>query len=441
MEETMKTQAQNRRCMVRVSEDGPATCDTGRRSFFHRILAHGAALPAAYVLSNSTSAVAQTPAPTSTQRRARVVHYFESPYLELVRLLREACTVEHALLLQYLYAAFSVKPAYSGLVGEGAPSAHDLVGVAIQEMQHLSAVNQLLFSLGAAPNLVPVEFPIEPDIYPFEMSLEPLTRASLAKYVYCEAPTGFFETRTPGDAALVSAVLSEIGSHRRPNHVGSLYTAIIDLAKEVGREPGMPDMRPWVKKLEEIKDQGEVDHFHFFSSLFLARHPGFGGRGGAWELAPSDPAFPSYALPSNPTAYPGHVDQIHDPQARALAWLGNLHYWAALLLLEEYYRFGDQAMRGLALMQMMGPMMSIGRHLPKLGAGMPFDAASFGASPALDTAQRLRMAIALMSEAQALARRLSASLPPDYAREAATQTLAALRAIDKQKYPSVVAPA
>ena len=436
----MKTQAHNRRGMVRMSDDGPGTCDTERRSFFHRILAHGAALPAAYALANSMPALAQTPA-TGSQRRARVVHYFESPYLELVRLLREACTVEHALLLQYLYAAFSVKPTYSELVGAGAPGAHDLIGVAIQEMQHLSAVNQLLFSLGAAPNLVSLEFPLEPDIYPFEMSLEPLTRASLAKYVYCEAPVGFFEAKTSGDAALVSAVLREIGTTRRPNHVGSLYTAIIDLAQEVGREPGMPDMRPWVKKLGAIKDEGEVDHFHFFRSLFVAQHPGFGGRGDAWQLAPSDPAFPSYALPSNPTAYPGHADQIHDPKARALAWLGNLHYWTALLLLEEYYRLGDATARGVALMQMMGPMMSIGRHLPKLGAGMPFDAASFGASPALDTVQRLRMASALMSEAAGLARRLDASLPPDYARESATQTLSALREIERQRYPSSLAPA
>jgi ferritin-like protein len=432
----MKT---NRRGMVRMSDDAPGTCDTGRRSFFHRILAQGAALPAAVALANSMSAFAQASTESGPTARTapatstkRVVHHFESPYLELVRLLREACTVEHALLLQYLYAGFSVKPAYAGLVGVGAPGAHDLIGVAIQEMQHLSAVNRLLVSLGAAPSLVALEFPFEPDIYPFEMSLEPLSRASLAKYVYTEAPVGFFEAKTSGEAALVSAVLREIGPGRRPNHVGSLYTTIIDLVKEVGRAPGAPDMQPWVKKLEAIKDEGEADHFHFFRSLFLAQHKGFGGRGDVWQLAPSDAAFPSYALPSNPTAYPGHAQQIHDPTARALAWLGNLHYWTALLLLEEYYRFGDATARGLALVQMMGPMMSIGRHLPKLGAGMPFDAASFGASPALDAAQGRRMAIALMSEAQALTRRLDASLPPDYSREAATQALSALRAIDRQ---------
>ena len=261
------------------------------------------------------------------------------------------------------------------------------------------------------------------------MNLEPLNRASLAKYVYTEAPIGFFDKAQDADPGLVPAVLRTIGSKRRPNHVGSLYNAIIDLVQEVGREPGMPDMQPWVRKLVAIKDEGEADHFRFFRSLFLGKHEGFGGRSNAWELAPSDPAFPSYALPSNPTAYAGHPNQISSPQARSLAWLGNLHYWTALLLLERYYRFDDQAARGLALMQMMGPMMAIGRHLPKLGAGMPFDAASFGASPALDAPHGRRMAIALLEEAESLTRRLEPSLPSDYARGVATQTLSALKRV------------
>jgi len=79
---------------------------------------------------------------------------------------------------------------------------------------------------------------------------------------------------------------------------------------------------------------------------------------------------------------------------------------------------------------MTGPMMSIGRHLPKLGAGLPFDAASFGASPALNAVHGRRMAIALLKEAESLTRRLEASLPSDYMREVATQTLSALQQPD-----------
>jgi len=143
----MNTQSRNTRGMVRFVE-GAAASSPARRGFF-RMLAQGAALPAACALAHSAPVFS---AP-------RVLHHFESPQLELVRLLREACTVEHALMLQYLYAAFSVKPAYSGLVGSGAPGTHDLIGVAVQEMQHLGAVNRLLVSWALRPASCRSSFP------------------------------------------------------------------------------------------------------------------------------------------------------------------------------------------------------------------------------------------------------------------------------------------
>jgi Ferritin-like len=98
-----------------------------------------------------------------------------TPYLELVRLVREASEIEHALLVQYLYASFSVKSRYQAVIGTGGDSI-SLVGVAVQEMHHLARVNELLTDLHAALNLVRQEFPYEPDIYPFELSMEPLSR-------------------------------------------------------------------------------------------------------------------------------------------------------------------------------------------------------------------------------------------------------------------------
>lgn len=443
----MRTPRSSNRGAVRISVN--EGCDAAipvRRTFLHHLLAQGAALPTALALAHSGNAMAQSPAARSplprsanagVTPRAQVQHHFESPHLELIRLLREACSVEHALMLQYLYAAFSVKPAYAALAGAGAPSTHDLLGVAVQEMQHLGAVNRLLVTLGAAPNLLSVDFPFEPEIYPFEFNLEPLNRSSLAKYVYTEAPVGFFDARAAADHSLVAAVIRAIGPKRRPNHVGSLYDAIIDLVKEVSRDPGMPDMQPWLKRLDTIKAEGEVDHFNFFKNLFLAQHKGFGGRHDAWELAPSDAAYPAYTLPRNPTAYPGHANEIHNPVARALAWLGNLHYWAALLLLDQSYRTDDAIARGLALTQMMGPMMSLGRHLPKLGVGMPFDAAHFGASPALNADAGRRLIVALLHEADTLTGRIEASLPSDYQRDVARQTLAVLQSGGRREVQQV----
>jgi len=49
----------------------------------------------------------------------RIVRDFQDPYLELVRLVREATEIEHALLVQYLYASFSVKSRYQAVIGTG----------------------------------------------------------------------------------------------------------------------------------------------------------------------------------------------------------------------------------------------------------------------------------------------------------------------------------
>lgn len=38
-------------------------------------------------------------------------------------------------------------------------TAHNLVGVAVQEMQHLDDVNQILLAVGASPNLIRQDFP------------------------------------------------------------------------------------------------------------------------------------------------------------------------------------------------------------------------------------------------------------------------------------------
>jgi len=424
--------SRGRRTMVRVA-DPIATVEEGeRRIFLQRAMACGAALPVLYSLpGGARAALAKgdgVPPPAGELApAAALVRDFHDPYLELVRLLREACEVEHALMLQYLYGALSLKPAYQALAGDGTANNHTLLGVAIQEMQHLATVNRLLLALDAAPNVAPAEFPYEPQIYPFEFNLEPLSPKSLAKYIFAEAPVGFFDgARQPVDAHFATTVLAMIGPKRRPNHVGSLYAAIIDLTREVGRRPGMPEMGPWLEKLEAIKVEGELDHFRFFRSVFVASHPAFAQHRDAWLLSPVDAAYPAYGVPVNPTAYVGHENEILAPQLRALAWLANLHYWTALLLLEQHFRYGEEPARGLALAHMMGPLLSLGRHLPPRGAGVPFDPLNFGNAPALDARCGRRLIASLVQEGKELAQRLAAALPADYPGALADATLAAL---------------
>jgi hypothetical protein len=134
--------------------------------------------------------------------------------------------------VQYLYAAYSLKPQYVGLRGPGTFGvATSLLGVAIQEMQHLASVNRMLVDLDAAPNLVRQDFPYEPDIYPFPLNLEPLTRESVAKYVYTEASASALDRDGPSNAdPATQAFLDELDAALggvEPNHLGSLYGMII----------------------------------------------------------------------------------------------------------------------------------------------------------------------------------------------------------------------
>jgi hypothetical protein len=364
---------------------------------------------------------------------AEIIRDFADPYLELVRLLREASEIEHALLVQYLYGAFSVKPAYPLIKGFGFASARDLLGVAVQEMQHLHQVNRLLVTLGAAPNLVRQDFPYEPDIYPFPLNLEPLSPSSLAKYVYTEAAREALDPASATDredAAFLTRLFAELGDVR-PNHLGSLYRTILDVIQVLIADPpsGLGDLSGWPARLEQIRSQGEGDHFRFFRQVFLGTHRGFGGRPDIWSLPRGDPAYPAFPLPVNPSAFNGHPQQIQDPTLRELAWLGNLHYWLILCLLDLGYRTDDAVAMGLAKDHMIGPLLELGDHLANLGIGLPFDPLSMGYALGVDRAATLRLVLHLVDETEAVTQRVRDELPPEFS---FGQTKATRDALDAQ---------
>lgn len=400
--------------------------DGERRGFLQALAAQGIAIPAAYFLGPG-NAQAHSPgelyesAATGDRSAGRrhILREFSEPYLELIRLLRQASEIEHALMIQYLYGAFSVKPAYAGVVGIGMPNPNDLIGVSAMEMQHLRDVNHLLSALGAAPNLVRQGFPFEPEVYPFEFNLEPLTEGSIAKYLYCEAAAGSLD---PSKAAaeperrFLASLDRALGSNARPNHVGSLYDAIIHTLREhVAASPqNSAALIPWIAKLEAIKQEGEEGHFQFFKRVFTGTHEGFKGRADVWSLPRQDAAYPSYPLPVNPSAFIGQANQIKDPTALSLAWLGNLHYWIILLLADATYSEKSADYAALARVQMLGPFWSLARHLPRLGAGIPCDPLVTGYSPCPGGLDRLNFLSCMVREADRLARNLKDRLPDDY---------------------------
>ena len=334
-------------------------------------------------------------------------------------MLKEASEIEHSLMIQYLFAAFTLKPEYEALVGPPVPSSDGLLGIAIQEMQHLAVVNRLLVALGGAPNLDRQDFPHEPDIYPFQLNLEPLSRASLARYTYVEAGRDSFPVgrpMNPAEQRLCDRLTAEVGTDTGLNHVAGLYAVIISQLEAMANRDEflLDDYDQWLDKLKQIMIEGEQNHFEFFTQVFLGDHPVFKGKKDPWDLPRDHSGYPSFSVTSNPTAYLGHTNQIESSDARALAWLSNLHYWIVLMMLDLHYRIDNPALDAMAQAQMIGPLHALSIRLAEYGTGLPFDRLSVGYSPAPDHAGNLLFIRRLSNEADALAHDIQSNLPDTY---------------------------
>ena len=143
-----------------------------------------------------TIARAAAPAPV-TEREAvrRIVLRVGIPVVEgattakeyAIGLLNLAAEVEHALMAQYLYAAFSLP---DELASDSVNYHTRLMIIAIQEMGHLTTVQNLLLLLGGRDAFYMQRDLIREDSEknPIPLVLEPISKASLAKYVAAEKP-------------------------------------------------------------------------------------------------------------------------------------------------------------------------------------------------------------------------------------------------------------
>jgi hypothetical protein len=98
---------------------------------------------------------------------------------EAISLLEIAAEVEHSLMVQYLYVAFSTSDDAANRVFRG---------VAIEEMGHLLTVQNLRLALGREPYFRRQDESPQPELDPYPFVLEPLSGDVLAKYVSAEAP-------------------------------------------------------------------------------------------------------------------------------------------------------------------------------------------------------------------------------------------------------------
>src|SRR6202012_5675021 len=127
----------------------------------------------------------------------------------LIFMLCEAAELEHGIMCQYLYAAFTLKQTTAeGLTEQEAQATQSwhkrISHVAAQEMLHLSLVQNLLAAIGAAPHLSRPNFPQPATHYPagVNLTLLPFGEDALRHFMFLERPEGMDLADTGGLEAL-----------------------------------------------------------------------------------------------------------------------------------------------------------------------------------------------------------------------------------------------
>jgi hypothetical protein len=311
----------------------------------------------------------------------------------LVMLLYVGAEIEHGLMIEYLYAAYSlggdqVPAEYQSRVRQWRES---IITVAREEMGHLLTVQNLLCLLGGPPSFDREDFPWDSPFYPFPFRLEPLTLESLAYYVFAEMephqPDAIPGQGREGkhfdahDRARIVKTVKEAVKH--PHHVGEIYNAILEI---IERPELVPDacFDPGTYSLQASWDewgQGYRWSAHDDGQPILTRRPNvivaqmasrteaiagltaIAGQGEAPHLRGPRERGPSHfdrfveiyqalekvtdwspgrPVPVNPTtrgpAQGGSGTNIRSPGSRAWANLLNLRYRLLLSYLAHTYR-------------------------------------------------------------------------------------------------------
>jgi hypothetical protein len=167
----------------------------------------------------------------------------------LLMLLSFGATVEHCLMVQYLYAAYSLR------IDEPDKDRRkmierwraDILAVAKEEMGHLLTVQNLRLLLGSTVDIGRDSSPWAQEYYPYPFTLEPVSQLSLSCFVYAEAPS--FDASDTEFSALERALVKDeilptlhkyFGSSFETDvhRVGVLYEQIIDI---ISHRDNIPD--------------------------------------------------------------------------------------------------------------------------------------------------------------------------------------------------------
>src|SRR5262252_10559031 len=290
----------------------------------------------------------------------------------LIYMLCTAAELEHALMCEYLFAAFSLKRSVDeGLTREQLAAVErwrsTILMVAKQEMLHLAIACNLLTSVGIGPHLSRPNLPQPARHYPSGVRFEllPFSEQALRHFLFLERPEGMDLNDAEGLAAIKNAVPvmgeEEIAPHLQEfQTVGHLYRSIEagfrHLADKMGEENlfigpsgsqtrgelfGWKELGPIsnsedaVRAIEAIVEQGERArgdwrnaHFGRFLSV-LSEYLQM--RQNAPGLEVARPVLPVLVRPPETG---GEANLITDPATARIADLCNVSYE---MLLHVFY--------------------------------------------------------------------------------------------------------
>jgi len=167
----------------------------------------------------------------------------------LIELLHIGAELEHSLMVQYLYAAYSLDDQTGSAKQRGKVRKwrNWILTVAKEEMGHLLTVQNLLCLLGGPVCFKRSLFPTDTLYLPFRFRLEPVSTNLLAKYVYAEAPEDWqllLRTHSrkrlkevDADVKLVASIVGQEVVRGHTHTVGQLYNRILEVISKPERIP------------------------------------------------------------------------------------------------------------------------------------------------------------------------------------------------------------
>ncbi len=293
----------------------------------------------------------------------------------LIYMLCQAAELEHGIMCQYLFAAFSLKESEDeGLTPDELAAVtrwqRQILSVAAGEMLHLALVHNMLSAIGAAPHLSRPNLPAPAGHYPagVQLALLPFGEAALRHFMFLERPEGMDLQDAEGLAAMQTAIPSVNPRDIVPTGqdfatVGHLYRSVEagfrHLTEKYGedwlftgppRAQATPALFGWPNLLpvtgldsacaavEEIVEQGEGPRGHWRDAHFgqfvaildeyeqmREANPGF------------EPARPVLAANVRPHDRADAVPVITDPLTARVTDLFNVNYEILLQLFERFF--------------------------------------------------------------------------------------------------------